>query len=117
MAVSNTKLRNAKPEAKAYRIQVGGNVYLEVLPTGTKVWRMRYRKPDTQKEAMYTFGKFPMVTQAEGGLESLRIENLVCEGIDPLEHKKTQKLETALQRKADSLACSKSCRLDFCRIP
>lgn len=36
MAVSDTKLRNAKPEEKRYRISVGSNVYLEVMPSGLK---------------------------------------------------------------------------------
>ena len=59
VSVSDVKLKSAKPEAKPYRIQVGENVYLDVLPNGRKVWRMRYLKPPAKKPAIYTFGDYP----------------------------------------------------------
>jgi len=59
MTVSDTKLRNAKPKDKNYRIQIGGNTYLEVLTTGRKVWRMRYNRPETKKPTIYTIGDYP----------------------------------------------------------
>ena len=59
VSVSDVKLKSAKPEEKLYRIPVGENVYLDVLPNGRKVWRMRYLKPPAKKPAIYTFGDYP----------------------------------------------------------
>jgi len=40
---SDAALRAAKPAAKPYKIAVGGGLYLEVMPTGSKLWRWKYR--------------------------------------------------------------------------
>ncbi|SKA73267.1 hypothetical protein SAMN02745130_01194 [Thiothrix eikelboomii] len=59
VSISDVKLKSAKPEEKPYRIPVGENVYLEVLPNGRKVWRMRYLKLSEKKPAIYISGDYP----------------------------------------------------------
>ena len=44
MALSDTKLRNLKPADKGYQEADEGGLFVEVMPGGAKVWRMRYRK-------------------------------------------------------------------------
>ncbi|WP_407673050.1 Arm DNA-binding domain-containing protein [Novosphingobium beihaiensis] len=34
--------QNARPKAKAYKLGDGGGLYLQVNPSGTKLWRMKY---------------------------------------------------------------------------
>lgn len=34
---------NAKPAAKPRKMADGGGLYLEVMPTGAKYWRWKYR--------------------------------------------------------------------------
>jgi hypothetical protein len=41
MALSEIAIRNAKPNGKAYRIKDDYGLYIEIHPTGKKVWRMR----------------------------------------------------------------------------
>lgn len=43
MALSDTKLRNLKPADKGYQEADEGGLFVEVMPGGAKVWRMRYR--------------------------------------------------------------------------
>lgn len=43
MALSDTRLRNLKPVDKAYQEADEGGLFVEVMPGGAKVWRMRYR--------------------------------------------------------------------------
>lgn len=88
MAVPDTKLRNAKPQANDYRIQIGGNTYLDVLTTGTKVWRMRYLKPDTKKPAIYTIGDYPAISQPQARNDADHAKRLVKQGLDPTEHRR-----------------------------
>ena len=88
MAVPDTKLRNAKPQANDYRIQIGGNTYLDVLTTGTKVWRMRYLKPDTKKPAIYTIGDYPAISQPQARNDADHAKRLVKQGLDPTEYRK-----------------------------
>lgn len=43
MALSDVKVRSAKPEAKAYKLTDGDGMVLLVHPNGSKYWRLRYR--------------------------------------------------------------------------
>ena len=43
MALSDVKVRSAKPEAKAYKLADGEGMVLLVHPNGSKYWRLRYR--------------------------------------------------------------------------
>ena len=40
--LTDTKVKNAKPKNKPYKLSDGGALYLEVMPTGSKLWRMKY---------------------------------------------------------------------------
>ncbi|MGH8681988.1 MAG: Arm DNA-binding domain-containing protein, partial [Burkholderiales bacterium] len=42
-ALTDTKLRNLKPRAKAYQAADGEGLVLEVRPSGQKAWLYRYR--------------------------------------------------------------------------
>ena len=43
MALTNTKLQRLQAKERAYQLADGGGLYVEVQPTGKKVWRMQYR--------------------------------------------------------------------------
>ena len=100
VSVSDVKLKSAKPEDKPYRIPVGENVYLDVLPNGRKVWRMRYLKADTKKPAIYTFGDYPDIPLKAINDLAKEVKNLVKQGIDPTAYREQQKLTTEVQRQA-----------------
>ncbi|SDK54958.1 Arm DNA-binding domain-containing protein [Billgrantia gudaonensis] len=40
--LSATAVRNAKPKDKTVKLADGGGLYLEITPTGSKYWRMKY---------------------------------------------------------------------------
>ena len=43
MALSVTGIKNAKAKEKPYRLSDEKNLYLLVMPTGSKLWRFDYR--------------------------------------------------------------------------
>lgn len=43
MPLSDAACRNAKPKEKPYKLSDEKALYLEVMPTGAKYWRMKYR--------------------------------------------------------------------------
>ena len=43
MALTDTRIRNAKPKPKPYKLSDGGGMYLLVMPDGARYWRMDYR--------------------------------------------------------------------------
>jgi hypothetical protein len=38
------RVKNAKPTAKPYKLADGGGLYLEVTPSGSKFWRMKFKQ-------------------------------------------------------------------------
>ena len=74
MALSDTKIRSAKPEDKAYKLTDGKGLFLLVHPNGSKYWRFRYRFGG--KEKMLAFGVYPDVSLAMRVKNEMRQENL-----------------------------------------
>ncbi len=58
MPLSEIAVRNAKAKEKPYRLFDGHGMYLEVMPTGAKYWRMKYRHAG--KETRASFGVYPV---------------------------------------------------------
>jgi len=73
-------------------------LYLYVLPTGTKSWRLRYRH--NGKEDVLVIGQYPQVSLKEARLEGAKARTLIAQGTDP---KKQQKkaLEEVLARETN----------------
>lgn len=66
MALSDTKLRALKPADKAYQEADEGGLFVEVMPGGAKVWRMRYRIGGREaKQEKITLGNYPTYALAE----------------------------------------------------
>lgn len=88
-ALTNTECKNAKPKADKYRLYDTGGLYLEVMPNGSKYWRMKYRYLD--KEKLLALGVYPTITllDAREGRDSAR--KLLAAGTDPSIAKKEKK--------------------------
>lgn len=43
MMLTNTQIKNAKPGERAVKLFDGGGLYLEISPSGGKLWRLKYR--------------------------------------------------------------------------
>jgi Zn-dependent peptidase ImmA (M78 family) len=92
--LTDTAIRNAKPREKTYTLGDGEGMYLEVMPNGTKFWRMAYRQPNGRKNRL-TFGKYPVVTLAEARTRRLAARRLLDQGIDPGRAKREEKEASA----------------------
>lgn len=98
--LTDTKLKGFKPQVKAYKETDGGGLYVEVRKTGAKIFRYRYRHPQTKKEQLFTIGEYPSIGLAQArGLRD-EAKELLAKGIDPNEHKAQQK-ELAAAKKAE----------------
>ena len=99
MSLTDVKIRNTKPSEKPQRLWDGGGLYLEVSPTGGKLWRLKYRY--LGKEKLLALGKWDLVTLREA--RELRDEwkKILAKGLDPAAVRKKAKLE-AHHRAANS---------------
>ena len=43
MALTDIKVKTAKPKDKPYKLADGGGMYLLINTNGSKYWRMKYR--------------------------------------------------------------------------
>lgn len=89
MPLSDTTIRTAKPKDKLYRLTDANGLCLEVTPTGSKLWRYRYRFNGSAK--MLALGAYPAVTLLKARQLRDGARQLLIEGTDPGEQKKTAK--------------------------
>lgn len=95
MALSDTRIRSAKRARKPYRLADGRGLYLEVKPSGARLWRYRYRLAG--KENMFAIGAYPEVSLADARDERDAARKLVKLGMHPSHHRRTKQLEAAYQ--------------------
>lgn len=91
MKLGDTKCKAAKPQEKPYKLADGGGLYLEIMPNGSKCWRMKYRY--LGKEKRLAFGVYPIISLADARESRERAKKLLAQGIDPSCAKKEEKRE------------------------
>lgn len=65
--LTQLQVRNAKAKDKPYKLADGGGLYLEVMPSGGKLWRMKFR---------LAFGAFPDVSLMDARAKQARLTRL-----------------------------------------
>jgi integrase len=95
MPLKDVMIRNAKPRAKKYKMFDGEGLYLEVLPTGGKYWRMKYFF--ARKEKVLALGVYPHITLTDARERRAEAKKLLAKGADPGEAKKEVKRATTLK--------------------
>ncbi|MBY7515009.1 integrase arm-type DNA-binding domain-containing protein [Escherichia fergusonii] len=93
MALTDTKVRSAKPQEKEYTLVDGDGMFLLIHPNGSKYWRFRFRFG--RKQHLMAFGVYPETSLADARQKREEARRLVAAGIDPREHKRTVKEELA----------------------
>lgn len=89
MALTDAKIRTAKPDEKPYKIADSGNMFLLVHPNGSRYWRLRYRF--LGKEKTLALGVYPEVSLSEAREKRDAARKLIAEGTDPCEQKRIKK--------------------------
>ena len=89
MKLTASKVKSAKPSAKAYKLADGAGMYLLVHPSGAKYWRLKYRI--VGKEKLLALGVYPEVSLAEARLRRENARSLIKDGRDPGVAKQLQK--------------------------
>ena len=89
ISLTDTKVRNAKPQAKPVKLYDGGGLFLLVQPTGGKWWRYKYRFAG--KEKLLALGAYPDVSVADAREHHLQARKALAAGNDPGQVKKEAK--------------------------
>ncbi|SFM64480.1 tyrosine-type recombinase/integrase [Rugamonas rubra] len=80
--LTDIQVKNAKPKDKPYKLADGGGLYLEVMPTGSKLWRMKFRQA-SGKESRLSFGSYPEVTLTKARAARASARQLRANDVDP----------------------------------
>ena len=89
MALTDVKVKNAKPREREYKLFDERGMYVLVTPSGGKCWRLKYRVEG--KEKLLTLGTYPDVSLAEAREKRDAARKQLANGIDPNVAKKTAK--------------------------
>lgn len=92
MPLTDTTVRHAVAREKPYKMADAQGLYIQVMPTGTKHWKMKYRFEGREKKL--SFGEYPRVSLRAARDERDQARNMLTKGIDPAYEKKRNKLRT-----------------------
>ncbi len=81
MALTETKVRNAKAGAKPFKLTDGGGLYLLVTPAGGRWWRFDYRFSGKRKTL--SMGVYPDVSLKQARERRDDARRLVADSVDP----------------------------------
>ncbi len=89
MSLTDTFLRTAKPAEKATRKFDGGGLYIEISPSGGKLWRLKYRYEG--KEKLMALGRYPEVSLKDARERRDEARKLLANDVDPAANRKAVK--------------------------
>lgn len=93
--LTDTQIKNAKPNEKPYKLADGGGLYLEIMPTGSKLWRMKFKQANGN-ESRLAFGSYPEITLIQAREQRTAARKLKADGIDPGQFKRDEKQAKAI---------------------
>ena len=90
MALNDVGIRALKPRDRIYKCTDSHGLYLEVRPSGSKLWRCKYSH--LGKDKRIALGRYPEVGLAEARRRRDDAKRKLYEGVDPLAERKREKL-------------------------
>lgn len=89
MALTDTKLQSLRPSDKPYQIADGGGLFIEVMPGGKCVWRLRYRLHGKQEKV--TLGDYPTHSLLDARKWRGECKAMIGKGSSPMKIKRQEK--------------------------
>jgi len=94
MALTDVKIRSAKPREKPYKLADEKGLFLLIPPNNSKYWRFKYRFAG--KEKLLSIGFYPDVTLADARGKRDDARRLLANNVDPGVAKQASKRATRL---------------------
>lgn len=83
MSLTDAQIKSFKSPGKRLRRSDGGGLFLDVMPSGKKIFRLAYRSVGKQRTAF--IGEYPSVRLIDARLKAAEIKTSLREGVDPKE--------------------------------
>ena len=81
MPLTDAQCRVAKPAQRVQKLSDGRGLFFQVMPAGSKLWRINYRFQAKQRTA--AFGSYPNVSLATARLRAAELKDKLAAGADP----------------------------------
>jgi integrase len=81
--LNDKRIKSLKPKAKRYLIADGGGLVLEVMTSGSMVWRYRYSL-NRKQQPLVTIGDYPAVSLQDARTRARRYAEIVADGVSPV---------------------------------
>jgi len=81
--LTDTVIKNAKPNKSEFTLGDGGGLYLKIKPNGSKNWVFRYTRPIIGGVTNMGLGSYPSVSLADARKAAQESRELKAKGIDP----------------------------------
>jgi integrase len=97
--LTESQIRALEPRATRYCVADGNGLVIEVMTTGTKVWRFRYTL-NGKRQPLATIGDYRMISLRVARAKAQKYAALVAQGISPVA---TARRDRGAESKADVL--------------
>ena len=101
MPLTDTRICNAKPMAKSYKLSDASGMYLLVTPDGVNYWRFDYRFAG--KRRTLALGVYPTVSLASARTRREEARALLANGADPSVRATTNSISEADRTRREGL--------------
>jgi integrase len=88
--LSDRAIRTSKPREKPYKLYDGSGLHVLVQPSGSKLWRLKYRFAGREK--LISFGSYPEVTLASAREKRDDARKHLASGRDPSAQRKLDRI-------------------------
>ena len=93
--LSPTRINNAKPQKKLYKLSDGGGLFVEVSPAGQKTWRFQYRCGGSRRD--FKIRRYPELGVADARDRHFEMRALLERGINPADARRQELTERKLR--------------------
>ncbi|SED50532.1 Site-specific recombinase XerD [Burkholderia sp. WP9] len=97
--LTEAQIRALEPRATRYCVADGNGLVIEVMTTGTKVWRFRYSL-NGKRQPLATIGDYRMISLRVARAKAQKYAEMVAQGISPVA---TARRDRGAESKADVL--------------
>jgi len=87
--LTDTEIKKAKPRKAVYRLSDERGLFLQVSPSGGKLWRWKYRFEGAYR--LMALGNYPDVSLAVARERHATARRLLASGVDPMAVRRSEK--------------------------
>jgi len=91
--LTDRELKSFKPRDKPYKVSAGGGLHLLINPSGSRLWRLKYRVDGREK--LLSFGMYPEVSLKDARDRRDDARRVLRQKIDPGAQRKAEKSAAA----------------------